>query len=444
MRFHTPPRYSKSLMVSIHNPAYYLGHYPREYILQVGHSLELSREAGGQVRDIVADDLFRWLHPNVYLRADRKASGNWWTNHGGRYVARSVKAGSAGRGGHMGVMDDPLSEQDAFSDKENAFVNRWYTTGFLTRLQPNATQTLMMTRWRADDLAGHVEKLYRRAGLDPFTVIKVPGICTAETVELLNATAAAIKDPRRFKVGDASFPEFWPLDHMKRQQAIMPHHEWSAQYQQEPLIEEGAILKRPHWRPWERDQLPDIDFVVQYYDTAFEDNETADYTARITWGLFQFGNRTHAIMLEAWRGQVSFPDLRKLAYQAYKQWEPDVVLVEKKASGHSLLQELRKKGVPVKPWPTGKLSTRSKVGRAHNVSVVLEQGAVWYPLNRQWAQDVIDECAAFPNGDNDDFVDCCTGTWSWMRKNFWLDLEDEDDEPMPKTLPTRTSIGPYG
>jgi predicted phage terminase large subunit-like protein len=199
---------------------------------------------------------------------------------------------------------------------------------------------------------------------------------------------------------------------------------------QNPTAEEGAILKREWWQPWEDARLPELKHVIQSYDTAFSKKETADYSAITTWGVFTpFEDEKPAlILLDALRGRYDFPELKMVAFDQYKYWDPETVIVEKKATGEPLIQEMRKMGVPVVDFVPVK--GKDKVTRAHACAPLFESGQVFYPVDERWAEEVIEECAAFPYGENDDYVDSTTQAVLRYRKGNFVSLfSDEKDEP---------------
>jgi predicted phage terminase large subunit-like protein len=200
----------------------------------------------------------------------------------------------------------------------------------------------------------------------------------------------------------------------------------AGQLQQRPMPKGGGILKAEWWVEWEKDTLPDIEYLLQSYDTAFSTKEKSSYSARTTWGIFRQNGQINAIVVEMWYDRVSYPELRKLAQEAYEEWQPDAVLIEKKASGQSLLQDLRMGGVPVLAYNPD----RDKIARAHASSALLEDGRIYYPKGKKWCKNLIDICAAFPAGDNDDIVDTCTQAWLRLRKGWFIthstDYDDDD------------------
>jgi predicted phage terminase large subunit-like protein len=296
------------------------------------------------------------------------------------------------------------------------------------------------TRWSVDDLAG---RLLAQAVVDPeadqWEVLSIPAILDEEAAALLTRISHEPKyrkylstpkfpDPITFAPGDSFSPRRWPKEELLRAKGQMTRRAWSALYQQSPYEDEGGVLPRDQWKKWPHDKPPACEYLIQVYDTAFEEDESADYSARTTWGIFRRpSDGKHAcILLERYRKRVSFPELRDEAWASYKEFEPDRVLIEKKASGHSLIQEMRRKGVPIVPLKV----KDSKLARAHAASIVLEQGCVYY-MDRSWAEEVIQECAEFPNGKNDDVLDTAVHAWLFLRRSFHLQLSDEPDDEDP-------------
>ena len=168
---------------------------------------------------------------------------------------------------------------------------------------------------------------------------------------------------------------------------------------------------------------------MQSYDTAFSKKETADYSAITTWGVFQpeEGEADHIILLDARRGRYNFPELKEVALEEYDYWEPDMVIIEAKATGTPLTDELRRTGIPVLNYTPAK--GRDKVTRMHTVAPIFEAGMVWAP-EKKFADEVIEECAAFPNGDHDDFVDSMTMALIRFRQGGFISLDGDEEEEM--------------
>lgn len=441
-----------SQLISRFFPAWYLGKHPNDQVMQVSYKSELSTDHGRAVRDLITDPLYQGIFPGIRLRQDVKAAGHWMVEHPlkglkqGEYYASGVTGGIAGRGWNLGIIDDPLSEQDAKSDLARKNVRDWYGPGFYTRRQPERNAAVLMsTRWAADDLPGHLLDLQNSdPAADRWRVVEVPAILTSEAAARLNRysdmgafydrlrarkagrAVVAMPKPIRYREGDSYAPRRWGRKELDRTRGQMIERDWSALYLQRPVAEEGNILKRAAWREWRQRELPQCYEILTCYDTAIEEGEEHDYSARTTWGLFDHAGMTNALLIEAWRGRLppsrdrddpEGPGLIENAEDHAKQYSADRILIEKRASGSWLIKELRKRGLPARAWlPPGSRLSKGKVPRAWGASVVLEGGAVWY-VKRRWADQVIDECADFPFGAHDDWC-FVAGTLIALRRGL--------------------------
>jgi predicted phage terminase large subunit-like protein len=230
------------------------------------------------------------------------------------------------------------------------------------------------------------------------------------------------------------WPEFWSIGELRAKRAGMDRRYWAAQYQQKPTDDEGALIKRESWRLWTQPEPPKCSYIIQSWDTAYLAKETADYNACTTWGVFtrtdERGKEQNNIMLlNAFKARMEFPELKKTALKHYKEWEPDTCIIEAKAAGLPLIQEFRLIGVPVQDFTPSR--GNDKTARVNTVADMFASGLIWCP-DRAWARDVQDECAAFPNGDHDDYVDTVTAALIRFRRGGFITLPDEvqdDDRP---------------
>jgi predicted phage terminase large subunit-like protein len=410
-----PPRHTKSEFASYLLPAYIMGRDPTSKIIQATHTGELAVRFGRKVRNLMDLDRYKEVFPDVALKADSKAAGRWDTNKGGEYFAVGVGGAMTGRGANCLIIDDPHSEQDALSALALDNAWEWYTSGPRTRLQPGAAVVLVMTRWGTKDLTARLLKSQSNANADQWEVIEFPAVFNEN------------EENER-----ALWPSFWPIDELRAVRASMSVQKWNAMYQQKPTSDEGAILKREWWQKWEKDTLPPVEYIIQSYDTAYSKKETADYSVITTWGVFfpDEDSGPNILLMDVRKGRWDFPDLKRQAKEQYDYWQPDNVLIEAKATGTTLQQELRRMGIPVTMYsPGGRRAGQDKVSRANSVAPILESGMVW-ATEDMWAQDLIEECAAFPNGDNDDQVDSTTQALMRFRAGNFISLHsDEDDEP---------------
>ena len=407
-----PPRHTKSEFASVYFPAWIIGRFPKMKIMQVSHNTELAVRFGSKVRNIIDSPDYKQIFGDVKLREDSKAKGRWETNHGGEYYAAGVGASITGRGADLLIIDDPHTEQDSMSDSAMERAYDWYTSGPRQRLQPGGSILVVMTRWAEDDLTGRLLKAQTEPKADTWKQVSFPAILPS---------------------GNPVWPEYWELEELEKIKASVPIRNWSAQYMQEPTSDEGAILKREWWQAWKGDSIPNLMHVIQSYDTAFSKKETADYSAITTWGVFypEEGGPAHMILLDAMKGKFDFPELKVVALDAYKYWEPETIVIEQKASGEPLTQEFRRMGIPVVPFTPSK--GNDKHTRVNACAPLFESGQMWYPHGEKFAEDVIDECAAFPHGQYDDYVDSTTQAVLRYRQGHFIELYSDhvDNEDLP-------------
>jgi predicted phage terminase large subunit-like protein len=408
-----PPRHTKSEFASHLFPAFFMGRHPKAKLIQTTHTGELSIRFGRKTKNLLESDEYAKVFPGVHLAADSKAAGRWESNHGGEYFAAGVGGAITGRGADLLIIDDPHSEQDALSPTVLDGHYEWYTSGPRQRLQPGGAIVLVMTRWSTKDLTGRL--LAAQAAdenTDQWEIVEFPAVLNDKPM----------------------WGNFWDMEGLDKVKASIPLAKWQAQWMQAPTSEEGAIIKREWWRTWEDEDIPKLQYVIQSYDTAYSKKETADYSAITTWGVFEPEEdaKPNLILLDAKRGRWNFPELKKKAMEEYKYWEPEAVLIEAKASGLPLTHELQKSGIPVINYTPSR--GNDKHSRVNSVAPLFESGAIWAP-NKKFAEEVIEECAAFPFGDNDDYVDSTTQALMRYRQGYFVALDDDfEDEKKIKMV----------
>jgi len=408
-----PPRHTKSEFASYLLPAWMVGRNPKLKIIQATHTGELAIRFGRKAKNLIDSEEYSKIF-KTRLQEDSQAAGRWETAQGGEYFAAGVGGAITGRGADLLIIDDPHSEQDAMSPTamENAY--EWYTSGPRQRLQPGAKIVLVMTRWSKKDLTGILLKNQKEVKGDQWDVVEFPAIMEHGTET------------------KAVWPEYWKLDELEKVKATLPVGKWNAQWMQRPTSEEGAIIKREWWRVWDKDYIPDLHYVIQSYDTAFLKKETADFSAITTWGVFYPNEDSPAnlILVDAIKGRYEFPELRRLALDQYKYWNPESVIIEAKASGLPLTYELRQMDIPVQNFTPSK--GNDKHVRVNTCAPLFESGLIWAP-DQKFAEEVIEECAAFPHGDHDDLVDSTTQAVMRFRQGGFLshpeDYVDEKKAP---------------
>jgi predicted phage terminase large subunit-like protein len=407
-----PPRHTKSEFASYLLPAWMVGKNPKLKIIQATHTGELAIRFGRKAKNLIDSEEYSKIF-ETRLQEDSQAAGRWETAQGGEYFAAGVGGAITGRGADLLIIDDPHSEQDAMS--ANAFENayEWYTSGPRQRLQPGGQIVLVMTRWSKKDLTGILLDNQKKVKGDQWDVVEFPAIMDHG-------------DKKR-----PVWPQYWELKELESVKATLPVGKWNAQWMQEPTSEEGALIKREWWRKWDKEFLPDVTYVIQSYDTAFLKKETADYSAITTWGIFypEEGGKPNIILLDSIKDRFEFPELRREALDQYKYWQPDMVIVEQKASGTPLTHELRQMDIPVMTFTPSR--GNDKHVRVNSCAPLFEAGLIWAP-DEQFAEEVIEECASFPYGDHDDLVDSMTMAIMRFRQGGFLPHpEDYEDEKQP-------------
>ena len=383
-----PPRHTKSEFASYLLPSWMVGRNPKLKIIQATHTGELAIRFGRKAKHLIDSEDYAKIFKTT-LQEDSKAAGRWETAQGGEYFAAGVGGAITGRGADLLIIDDPHSEQDALSAGalENAY--EWYTSGPRQRLQPGGKIVCVMTRWSTKDLTGMLLAHQKEAKADQWEVVEFPAIMEHGTET------------------KPVWPEYWNLEELEKVKATLPVAKWNAQWMQKPTSEEGAIIKREWWRKWTSDTIPPLQHVIQSYDTAFMKKETADFSAITTWGIFfpDQDSGANLLLLDAVKGRYEFPELRRKALEQFKYWNPESVIVEAKASGLPLTYELRQMDIPVINFTPSK--GNDKHVRVNTCAPLFESGMIWAP-DQKFAEEVIEECAAFPHGDHDDLVDSMT------------------------------------
>lgn len=438
-----PPRHGKSLTTSEFFPAWYMGHHPDNEVIFVTYNQQLASDFGKKVRDLMNDETYQQVFPGVKVSDDTASKNRLSIVHPGietkrdrpgSYTATGVNGTLTGKGAHLILIDDPYkSRKDADSEAWRKNVWEFYNAVAQTRLYPGAAIVIIMTRWREDDLYGQIKKEHFHEGWEELIL-------------------PAIDEDNR-----PLWPERFSLEWYKDKKRTLSSREWQSLYQNDPLREAGNLLQRSWFKLWPNDKpMPEFRMIIQSFDGAYGEKEENDFSAMTVWGLAEidYGNKeppqTVAILLDCWKTKVTFNKLRKLVAEEYsnmygpKDKPVDLLIIEDKASGISLGQELRYLGANVLKYNPG---TRDKVSRAHMISHLLEVGRVYIPESRvregqfaDFATPFIEEALAFPNGEHDDMVDTMTQALSYMSKHGWLRMPAMVERPKPEVLPPKKRL----
>lgn len=318
-----------------------------------------------------------------------------------------------------------------------------------TRLNNPKTgsKVIVMQRLHERDLTGH---LLRVGGYEHLCL-------PAEWDGVVRKTSLGKYDPRTEK-GELLWPELYDTKALAPIKAALGEYGTAGQLQQSPSPAGGGIIKIDNIKLWPaKEPIPPLQYVIQSYDTAFTEKTSGDPSACTVWGIVQRHGENVALMMDAWAEHLGYPDLRSRVISEYGDSyagnpddlgnpgrKADLVLIEEKASGQSLIQDLRRANVPVRGYNPGRAD---KVSRAHMIAPIIDAGLVYVIESKKnkgkpvsWAKDVIDEMEKFPAGEHDDRVDCTTQALIYLKDSGFLTLEAVDDMEeeyweKPKTNP---------
>jgi len=391
-----PPQRGKSELASIRFTAWVIGKHPELNIIETSYAAELAVGFGRKTRNLIDSEEYQDIFPGLRLAEDSQAAGRWNTTADGGLTAAGVGGGITGKRGNIIIIDDPFKDREEADSKTiRDKVDDWYRSVVYTRQAPNGAIILIMTRWHEDDLAGRLIKRMKEPGGEQWRIVQFPEICERN-------------DEVHRKVGDALWPDQYSKEAAELTKVAVGTRAWEALYQQRPSSPEGNIIQR-EW--FQRYKLPPSSFLMRIHslDTAFKTKKENDWSVLGHWGVNEHGY----FLLSVTRVKVQFPELKRLVTDAYDRDHPNWVIVEDKASGQSLIQELQRDTIiPVHAVQVDV----DKVARANAVTPLMEAGRVWIPEHAPWVADFLDECAEFKaNAEHDDQVDMMTQALAFMK-----------------------------
>ena len=424
-----PPGSMKSKLASNLFPAWCLGRNPNWCFLALGTDFEFAVDNFGRpTKDIVDSPQYQAIFPQTVLKKDVQSAGRWDTTRKGRFVARGAGQNIAGRRAHISICDDVISEQT--TDTERKKINGWYVKGLRTRLLPRGAEIIINTRWFIEDLSGYMLKVDGKEGDDkpisdrPWRVVSLPALLTKEASDYLLEGLG--EDEERFAPGTSFWPEFWPTELLKEKRDGMVLSEWMALYMQTPISEEGGIIKKKYFQLWEDPEPPKCLYVLVSMDTAFSTKESADFSAYTVWGVFRNVLETFdgdqvmqncLILLGAGKGRWDFGELCNKAQEINNDHNPEFFIIEDRASGQSLITEMRKRSLPVMAY----MPEKDKMYRLQATTPYFQANRIFIPANKDWAEEVVSEVISFPKAPNDDYTDTLSQAILWMKDSYMID-----------------------
>lgn len=394
-----PPRNLKSICASIAFPAWVLGKDPSKRIICASYGQELSNKLA---RDTASVMQSAWYQRAFATRlANRTATADFETTERGGRMATSVGGVLTGRGGDILIIDDPVKPDEALSDVQRQGANDWFDHTLYSRLNDKRTGAivLIMQRLHLDDLVGHVLEQ------EPWEIVNLPAIATDEEVWTYDTLLG--KRTHRRGEGELLHPRREPMEVLDAMRSALGTYAFSAQYQQAPVPLGGGMIKRDWLLAYDEEDLPGtFDAIVQSWDTAIKGSQLADYSVCTTWGVY---DKTF-YLLDVYRKRMEYPELKRQVVRLAKQWKAETILVEDKASGSQLIQELRNELHGIKGI---KLEGGDKVMRMHAQTATIENGNVRIPKEASWLQDYLHELTTFPKSKYDDQVDSTSQALRW-------------------------------
>lgn len=390
-----PPRHGKSELISKYFPFWYIGKNPGHRIIHATYGDSLSRSIGKQLKELFLDfgksifdfELAKDSRSAKELRI-RKAGGIYLTGVGGSLT---------GRGCDLLIIDDPIkNHQDAYSYKLRENLFEWYQSTAFTRLEPNGVIVILMTRWHESDLCGRLLEFEK----EKWTVISLPAISESEN-DLLGR-----------EIGEPLWKERFPIDALMDRKSTLNDTWFASMYQQRPTPADGEIFQRKHFQYFTEDlvsfYLPNSDENRVHkeninrfgtVDLAISDKSSADYTVCLIFGVTDSGN---ILILDVIRTKIKGSDHVDFITEMYRQFKLKAIGIEKVATQTITLQNVQKETnlytIPLKP-------ESNKNFRTIHITLLLQQGKVYFRKYAAWLEEFERELLLFPNGKHDDQVD---------------------------------------
>jgi predicted phage terminase large subunit-like protein len=397
-----PPRHLKSLSASVAFPAWVLGHDPSKQILCVSYAQDLSEKLARETRKLMMDAGYKRAF-KTRLSKDKQAAGEFETTAGGYRLATSVGGVLTGRGADLIIIDDPLKPEEALSDTVRARVNDWYDNTLYSRLNSKRDSSiiLIMQRLHEDDLVGHV------LGQEPWEVVSFPAIAEEDEWYEIETIVGRRKVGRR--AGEVLQPEREPPHVLNVTRTTLGEYNFAGQYQQRPAPAGGGMIKAEWFRNFQSYENLQFDRIIQSWDTAIKPGELNDYSVCTTWGI----KGPNLYLLDVLREKLDYPNLKRRVIAHFKCFPVSTILIEDRASGTQLIQELIYEGISN---VQGVEPDGDKIMRMHAQTAKIENGFVYLLAEAPWRTAYLHELTTFPKGRYDDQVDSTSQALAWVRE----------------------------
>ncbi len=398
-----PPRSLKSICASVAFPAWMLGHNPSAQIICASYAQDLANKHSMDCRSLVSAEWYQQLF-QTRLSPEKQSLQEFVTTQRGSRLATSVGGVLTGRGADIIIVDDALKPEEALSEAVRRSVNDWFDHTLCTRLNDkrDGTIILIMQRLHQDDLVGHVLELGR------WQQLKLPAIAERDEEHDI-CCPYGVRTVTR-KAGEALHPEREPLSVLQELRQTLGEYNFAGQYQQEPAPVGGGMVKAEWFKTYTAADLPEsFELRVQSWDSANKVSELSDFSVCTTWGIRQ----KKIYLLHVFRRRTDYPELKRAVADQARLHHPNVILIEDKASGTQLIQELIRDGVHGIARYVPKMD---KVLRLHSVTNTIENGLVYLPARAPWLAEYIHELITFPKARFDDQADSTSQALDWIKQ----------------------------
>jgi predicted phage terminase large subunit-like protein len=447
-----PPRCGKSTVLNVLFPAWVWAKDPSLKFIFGSHSERLSIRDSDYCRALIKSEWYQGLWGKKFqLTNDTSTKFN--NNKTGYRIALSIGSKMTGEGADFLVWDDPNNRDDVHSAIIREGTNETWDLTMSTRwINPHRfCRIVSQQRLHEYDLSGHI--LSANKNVVHFCLpyeYELSRKC--KTIPLLSTNGKPWTDPRR-KEGELLWPSQINAEKIKELKVALGAYEYANQFQQRGSPADGGIFKKEWFQWWSEPQIPDLEFIIQSWDTALSTEADAAYSCCTTWGVFKDRfNVANAILLNMWRGRVEMPELREMAQRLANNYHdviledpagpgptPDIILVEAKANGLSLIQYLQRAGVPVTRFDPMKYRAfgqthNNKVQRARLISSHVEAGRIWLPAKpphfrelRGYSDKFLSDCISFPNGESCDTVDSFSQAMIKLISSGWINHPTDEE-----------------
>jgi predicted phage terminase large subunit-like protein len=401
-----PPRSLKPHAAAVAFPAYVLGHNPSAQIICASYGQDLANKHSLDCRTLMASDWYTSLFP-TRLSAQKQSLQEFLTTQGGFRLSTSVGGVLTGRGADLIIIDDPLKPEEALSETQRKAVNDWFDHTLYSRLNDKRTGSIIiiMQRLHEDDLVGHVLEQ------EPWELVRLPAVAEEDETHVIESPFRTRTVRRR--VGEPLHPAREPLPVLEHLRRTMGEYNFAGQYQQQPAPLGGGMVKAGWFKTYTPgDEPASFDLIFQSWDTANKSTELSDYSVCTTWGCKDL----RLYLLHVCRKRLEYPDLKRSVVQIAAAYRATTILIEDKASGTQLIQDLIREDMCGLTRYEPKME---KIMRLHSVTSTIENGLVYLPEQAEWLEEYLRELTTFPYAKHDDQTDSTSQALDWIKGRYF-------------------------